>query len=91
MSNLSKRAKPYRVRCAGVVSIVWAASAAKARYCCALSAQDAGFVLRANPVLVACRRALEFDHIVPDKIGVCYSPDNWPGVTDQTAKGELGV
>lgn len=77
-ASATEAAKSYRVEFGGMIGIVWATSAGKARYRAALSVSDAGWLLRPNPSRIKCVRAYEFDHIATAEIGKCYHPDYVP-------------
>ncbi len=70
--------KPFAVTYEGVTGIVWATSAGKAKYKYALSIKDAGFIGKANPAIVSCRRAPEYDYIETAIPGKCYIPECVP-------------
>lgn len=56
-----RRVWPFYTTFAGVTSVVWAENQGKARMITAHCAHDAGFMKRADPSRVGCRRAHEFD------------------------------
>ena len=56
-------------------AIVFAANSDRARYTCALTAAKSGFIPRANPSLVGCRRSPEHDRHPLAKPGHCFAID----------------
>lgn len=74
----AKTPKPYFVEYANMLAVVWASSAGKARYAAAISLADSGWMRRADPSKVSCRRAPKFDHLTTAKVSWCYSIEHMP-------------
>ena len=71
--------RAFAVECCGIAAVTFATSAAKARYCAAFAAWDAGYMDTANPAKAKARRAPEHDHrAAKAKPRVCYGMDYLP-------------
>ncbi len=78
MKSSQNSVRPFRTKLLGVVSIVWAPSAGRARMVTARAAYDAGYTRRVNPAEVHCVRAKEYDYIGTARPEFCYGMDSVP-------------